>query len=262
MYSESPLVDGDRLIATPGGSQSGMVALDRLTGKEIWRASVPRVGSAGADGAGYSSIVISNGGGVKQYVQLMGRGLVSIRASDGWFMWGYNRVANGTANISTPIAKDDFVFASTGYDTGAALLQLTAAPEGRVTATEKYFLDGRTLQNHHGGFVLIDGVVYGGHGQNNGFPFAMDLATGRMLWERARGAGAGSAAVTAADGRLYFRYQDGTMALIGADPKAYQLISSFPIPSVRNPSWSHPVIADGRLYLREQDALHVYSIKR
>jgi outer membrane protein assembly factor BamB len=262
MFAESPLVDGDRLLVTPGASNAAIVALDKRTGKDIWRAAVPRIGSNGADGAGYSSIVISNGGGVKQYIQLMGRGIVSIRASDGWFMWGYNRVANDIANISTPVVKDDFVFASTGYDTGAALLQLAAAPEGRVTATEKYFLDGRTLQNHHGGFVLIDGVVYGGHGQSNGFPFAMDLATGRMLWERARGAGSGSAAVTAADGRLYFRYQDGTMALIGANPKAYQLISSFPIPSVRNPSWSHPVIADGRLYLREQDALHVYSIKR
>ena len=80
----------------------------------------------GADGAGYSSIVISNGGGVKQYVQLMGRGLVGIRASDGWFMWGYNSVANDVANIATPIVKDDFVFASTGYDTGVG-----AAAAGR-----------------------------------------------------------------------------------------------------------------------------------
>jgi outer membrane protein assembly factor BamB len=262
MFAESPLVDGDRLVVTPGGPKAAIVALEKRTGKDIWRAAVPRIGSAGADGAGYSSIVISNGGGVKQYVQLMGRGVVSIRAADGWFMWGYNKVANDVANIATPIVKDDFVFASTGYSTGAALLQLASDGKGGVTATEKYFLQANVLQNHHGGFVLINGVVYGGNGHNNGFPFALDLASGRMLWDRARGAGTGSAAVTAADGHLYFRYQDGTMALISADPKQYALKSTFAIPNVRNPSWSHPVIADGRLYLREQDELFAYAIKR
>ncbi len=263
MFSESPLVDGDRVIVTPGGRTAAMVALDKLTGKDVWRATVPSIGSAGSDGAGYSSIVISNGGGVKQYVQLMGRGLVGIRAADGVFLWGYNRVANGTANISTPVVKDDFVFGSTSYGTGAALVQLSPDGAGKVKATEKYFLDGNTFQNHHGGFVLIDGVVYGGHGQNNGFPVAIDMLTGRMLWTRVRGAGTGSAAVTAADGRLYFRYEDGTMALIAANPAEYQLISTFKIPnSGRLPSWSHPVISDGKLYLREQDFLNVYSIRR
>lgn len=262
MFAESPLVDGDRVIVTPGGSRAAMVALDKLTGRDIWRATVPSIGSRGADGAGYSSIVISNGGGVKQYVQLVGRGLVSIRAADGWFMWGYNRVANDIANISTPIVKDDYVFDSTGYDTGSGLVQLAGDGNGRVNASEKYFLSSSVLQNHHGGFVLLDGVLYGGHGQSNGFPVALEMTTGKMLWERVRGAGSGSAAVSAADGRLYFRYQDGTMALIAANPRQYQLISSFKIPNVRNPSWAHPVIADGKLYLREQDSLYVYNVKR
>jgi outer membrane protein assembly factor BamB len=257
MYSESPLVDGDRVVVTPGGARAAIVAMDKTTGREIWRAAIPNGG-----GAGYSSIVISSGGGVKQYVQLMGRGLVSVRASDGWYMWGYERVANGTANISTPVVRDNLVFASTGYGTGSVLLELAAAPDGRVAARERYFLDGNELQNHHGGFVLIDGYVYGGHGQSNGFPFALELESGRMMWTRARGAGTGSAAVTAADGHLYFRYQDGTMALIEANPRAYRLKSSFDIPGVRNPSWSHPVIASGRLYLREQDSLHVYDVTR
>ena len=262
MFAESPLVDGDRVVVTPGGSKAAMVALDKLTGKDIWRASFGSIGSNGADGAGYSSIVISNGGGVKQYVQLMGRGLVSIRASDGWFMWGVNSVANDVANIATPVVSGDYVFASTGYGTGSVLVQLAADGTGRVNATEKYFLAARTLENHHGGFVLIDGVVYGGNGHNNGFPFALDLVSGKMLWDRARGAGTGSAAVTAADGHLYFRYQNGVMALIAANPKQYQLKSSFEIPSVTHPSWSHPVVTGGRLYLREQDALYAYNIKR
>ena len=262
MFSESPLVDGDRVIVTPGGAKAAMVALDKATGKDIWRAAFGSIGRNGADGAGYSSIVISNGGGVKQYVQLMGKGLVSIRASDGWFMWGNNRVANNIANIATPVVTGDYVFASTGYDTGSVLVQLANDGTGRVNATEKYFLDGGTLQNHHGGFVLIDGVVYGGHGQRNGFPFALDLVSGKMLWDRARGAGTGSAAVTAADGHLYFRYESGTMALIAINPKQYQLKSAFQIPNVSHPSWSHPVVTGGRLYLREQDALYAHNITR
>jgi hypothetical protein len=131
-----------------------------------------------------------------------------------------------------------------------------------VQARERYFLGPGTLQNHHGGFVLIDGYLYGGHGHNNGFPVAVQLTTGKNAWAQVRGAGSGSAAVTAAEGLLYFRYESGTMALIEANPKAYTLRSTFPIPGARNPSWSHPVITGGRLYLREQEALHVYNIKR
>jgi outer membrane protein assembly factor BamB len=261
-YSESPLLDGDRVVVTPGGPRAALVALDKLTGKEIWRAATPSLGEQGADGAGYSSIVISNGGGVKQYVQLMGRGLVGVRAADGVFLWNYNRVANNVANISTPIVQGDFVFASTSYDTGSVLLELSAAGKGRVRARERYFLDPGTLQNHHGGFVLIDGHLYGGHGHNNGFPVAVELATGENAWERTRGAGGGSAAVTAAEGRLYFRYESGTMALIEATPSRYTLRGTFQIPGVTNPSWAHPVVTGGRLYLREQDALHVYNIRR
>ena len=262
MFSESPLIDGDRVVVTPGGPQSGMVALDRLTGKEIWRTTVPRVGSAGADGAGYSSIVISNGAGIKQYVQLMGRGVIGVRASDGAYLWGYNRVANDVANITTPLVRGNYVFASSGYGTGSVMLTLAAAPDNRVQATEKYFLDGGTLQNHHGGFVLLNGFIYGGHGQSNGIPVCLEVETGRLTWTRARGAGSGSAAVTAADGHLYFRYQNGTVALIEANPKEYILKSTFEIPNVQHPSWSHPVVTAGRLYLREQGELHVYTVRK
>ena len=264
MFAESPLVDGDRIVVTPGGSRAGLVALNKRTGADIWRAAVPGLGSAGADGAAYSSVVISNGGGVKQYIQLMGRGVVSVRASDGVFMWGYNRIANSVANIPTPIVSGNLIFASTGYgDGGSAILEVTPAANGRVSVTERQYFSSGQLQVHHGGFVLIDGVIYGGHGHNNGFPFALELATGQRLWDRnVRGAGSGSAAVAAADRHLYFRYQNGTMALIAANPKQYELVSSFEIPSVRNPSWSHPVITGGRLYLREQDALYAYAIQR
>ncbi len=262
-FAESPLVDQDRVVITPGSRRAAMVAFDKVTGKELWRASMPSIGSNGLDSPDYSSIVISNGGGVKQYVRLMGRGVISVRANDGWFLWGYNNVANSVANISTPIIKDNLVFASTGYQTGAALLELSAAPEGRVTMRERHFLESRIFQNHHGGMVLIGDHVYAGHGHNRGTPIAIELATGRVAWGgNVRNAGEGSAAVMAADGHLYFRYQNGVMMLIEATPTAYREKGQFLIPNVRNPSWSHPVVTGGRLYLREQDTLNVYDVKR
>lgn len=262
-FSESPLVDGDRVVITPGSRRAAMVAMNKMTGEEIWRAAMPSLGSNGLDGPDYSSVVISNGGGVKQYVRLMGRGVLSVRASDGWVLWGYNDVANNVANISTPVIKDNLVFASTGYQTGAALLELSAAPENRVTARERYFLQSRVFQNHHGGMVLIGEHVYAGHGHNRGTPICLELSTGRVAWGGdIRNAGEGSAAVTAADGHVYFRYQNGVMMLIEATPTAYREKGQFQIPNVRNPSWSHPVVAGGRLYLREQDVLHVYDVRR
>jgi len=260
-FSESPLVDGDRVIVTPGGRDAIMVALDKRTGKDVWRARLGSFQSRGPEGAGYSSVVISNGGGVKQYVQLTGRGVISVRANDGWFMWGYGGVANNVANISTPIVSGDFVFASTGYGTGSALLKITRDGD-RTAAEEVYFLDPGTFQNHHGNMVLVGSHVYAGHGHNNGFPIAIELATGTVAWGgRLRNAGQGSAAVSYADGNLYFRYQNGVMMLIEATPEAYREKGRFTIPNVRHPSWSHPVIVNGRLYLREQDNLYVYDVK-
>jgi outer membrane protein assembly factor BamB len=264
-WSESPTVDGDRLIVTPGMPDSLMVALDKKTGKEIWRAKASDLGPKGRDGAGYSAVVISNGGGVKQYVQLTGRGVVGVRASDGKFLWSYNRVANDVANIATPIIKGDYVFASTGYQTGSALLKLAKAGDG-VNAQEVYFLDGKTLQNHHGGLVLIGDHIYGGHGHNRGNPICVEMTTGKVVWggegSSVQAPGTGSAAVTAADGHLYFRYQNGKMALIEATPQGYKEKGTFAIPDVNRPSWAHPVVLNGKLYLREQDNLYVYNVRK
>ena len=121
-YSESPLVDGDLVLCTPGGDDAMIVALDKKSGKEVWKCAMPSIGDNGKDGAAYSSIIISNGAGVKQYVSLVGHGLISVRASDGKFLWGYNKVANGVANIPTAVAEGDFVFASSGYGTGSCLV--------------------------------------------------------------------------------------------------------------------------------------------
>lgn len=261
-YSESPLVDGDRLICTPGAKDAVVVALDKKTGATIWKSAMPDdIGKRGRDGAGYSSIVISEAAGVKQYVQLTGRGVISIDAADGTQLWSYNRIANGTANIPTPLVKGDFVFCSTGYGTGSALLQVKR--EGnRLIAEEKYFLDAKKMQNHHGGMILYGDHIYCGHGHNNGFPLCIEFATGEEVWSGGRGPGSGSAAILLADGHLYFRYEDGTMALIEATPEEYRLKGSFKLATTNGKSWPHPVIVDGLLYARDQNALLCYDVRQ
>lgn len=260
-WSESPLVDGDRLVVSPGVAGAGLVALDKLTGREQWRAALPAAGPKGRDGAAYASIVISQGAGVKQYVQLLGRGLVGVRASDGRVLWAYNRVANDVANIPTPVVDGDHVFASTGYQAGGVLLKLERQGEG-VAAREVYFLDAPRFQNHLGGFVLVDGHVYAGHGHNRGFPICLELASGRVVWGGdIRNDGSGSAALAQADGHLYMRYQNGLVLLVEATPAGYREKGRLTIPDVRAPSWPAPVISGGRLYLREQDSLHVYELR-
>jgi outer membrane protein assembly factor BamB len=259
-FSESPLVDGNRVIVTPGAKDAAMVALDRKDGSEIWRTKIPELGEAGVDGAAYSSVVISQAGGVKQYVQLIGRGAIGVAAADGRFLWGYNRVANDVANIPTPIIDGDSVFVSTGYGTGAALLRLHKEGDG-FRAEEVYFLEGETLQNHHGGLILHEGYVYTGTGHNKGFPISVEMATGKIAWGPERNEGRDSAAIAYADGRIYFRYQDGLMILVEATPEGYREHGSFAIPDVEKPSWPHPVISGGKLYLREQDTLYAYDIR-
>jgi len=262
-YSESPLVDGDRLIVTPGATDAALAALDKRTGELIWKSALPpNPGPAGKDGAAYSSIVIGNGGGVKQYVQLVGRGVIGVEAETGRFLWGYNRVANTTANVPTPIVSGDLVFCSSGYDDGgSALLRLTGN-RGQVAMQEVWYKTNRELQNHHGGMILVGDHVYMGHGHNNGFPVCFDLKTGRDLWRPGRGPGSGSAAVVCADGHLYFRYENGTMALIEANPRKYELKGNFDIAINNGKSWAHPVVFNGRLYLRDQDEMICYDIRQ
>ena len=260
-FSESPVVDGDHVLCTPGSPNAMIVCLDKKTGDEVWRSAVPDSGEKGKPGAGYSAIAISEGAGVKQYVQLIGRGLIGVRASDGKLLWSYNKIANGTADIPTPIVHGDYVFGSTGYgDGGSALLKLVRKDDG-VEAEEKYYRPANELQNHHGGMVLVGDHLYFGHGHNNGFPICVDMLSGDVKWGgKTRGPGNGSAAITFVDGHLIFRYQNGEVALIEATPSEYKLKGHFkPEVQIRE-SWAHPVVCAGKLYLREQDTLMCYSL--
>ena len=261
-WSESPTIDGDKLIVTPGGDDAGIVALDKKTGSEIWRSKVSFEGTNGKDGAAYSSIMVSMGAGRKQYVTIMGRGCVGVDAETGKFLWSYNKIANPTANIPTPIVRDDYVFCTTGYQAGGAALLKLVKDGDAVKAEEVWYKPAKELQNHHGGVILTGDHLYFGNGHNKGFPICVEFLTGKTVWDGGRGPGSGSAAVTAADGQLYFRYQDATMALIELSPAGYKLNGTFKIPDSENPSWQHPVVVGGKLYLREQDNLFVYDVKK
>ena len=250
-YSESPLVDGDRLIVTPGGDDAMMVALDKKTGKEIWKCP-----QKDCRGAGHSSIVISKVGNRKVYVQTTASGAVGIDAASGKLLWSYP-IDQTTAVIPTPIIRGDLVFFSAGYRRGGALLKQVATADG-VKMEEIYGLK-QELANKHGGVVLIGDHIYG-DSDDQGIPFCAELMTGKIVWKE-RATGKGSIAVVAADGHVYLRFQDGILALVRADPAGFKEVSTFKIPdSDARPSWAHPVILDGKLYLREQDAILCYDI--
>jgi outer membrane protein assembly factor BamB len=256
-FSESVLVDGDKVIGTPGADNAALVALDAANGKVIWKAAIPDCG-----GAGYSSVMPVEANGVRMYVTVLGQKVVGVAAKDGKLVWEGERPCGGTANIPTVIVKDNRVLASTGYTDGGTTLYEISNTRSGWTARQVWDLPANVARNHHGGMVRVGDYVYFGHGQNAGKPICLEFATGRVAWKAGRGPAEGSAAVVYADGRLIFRYDDGTVALIEASPKAYRLVSSFKQPD-RSPAnaWAHPVIANGKLYLRDQDVLLCYDLK-
>lgn len=258
-FSESPLVDGDRLICTPGGPEAMMVALNKRTGDVLWKCAMPAFGDKGADGCGYSSAVVAEICGVRQYVQLVGRGVIGVEAATGRFLWGYNAVANTVANITSPIVRGDYVFATTAYNTGSALLRISRDGDA-FRAEEVYFIKSRDFQNHHGGVVLLGDYIYGGHGPNRGDPACVDLRTGEVVWKE-RAPARGSAGVLYADGHLVYRYDRGAVLLIEATPEAMKIKGRFEAPEADGPAWPHPVIHDGKLYLRHDNSLFAYEIR-
>ncbi len=252
-YSESVTIDGDRLICTPGGDKATLAALNKLTGKVRWTCRVPD-----DRGAGHSSVVIATVGRRKVYVQTTAGGAFGVDAASGKLLWTYP-IDKTTAVIPTPIVRDDLVFFAAGYKRGGALLKQVPAAGGGVTVEEVYPLN-TDLANKHGGIVVVGDHLYGAS-EESPILFCAELMTGKIVWKK-RGSGKGSAAIVAADGHLYVRYADGTLALVKADPAAYQEVAAFKIPgSGDRPSWSHATILDGRLYLREGDKLLCYDIR-
>jgi len=290
-YRESPLVDGDKLICTPGGEDAMLVALDKVTGRTIWKSKMPdspagesvgadggtggggrrggfgggRGGFGGSRGAGaaYASAIAIDFDGQRQYVQLISNALVGFAASDGKFLWRYDKPANRMAiNCSTPLFHDGMVFASSAYGAGGGLVKLSKDANGGVKAEEVYATTD--MQNHHGGMILLDGYLYGATGGNEGGALAcLDFKTGKVLWDQRESAGRrAKGSVALADGRLYYRMENGTMLLIEPNPKQYIERGRFDQPDrSEQPAWPHPVIANSKLYLRDQDVLFCYDVK-
>jgi len=243
--SESPLVDGDRVIVTPGAKGASVVALDKITGKVLWQSQ--------SDPAGYSSPVAFDIGGVHRLVVFTGQGALGLDFKNGELQWRYDKVSNRTANIATPIVHGDQVFLSSDYGTGCALLKL-AVNGGAMSASEVYF--NREMRNHYSTSVLVNGYLYG---YSSAILTAMKFETGEVAW-RDRSVGKGS--VIYAEGRLYCRGENGVMGLVEATPGGYHEKGRLEIPKGDFPTWSTPVIANGKLYVREQDDLYCFNIKR
>jgi outer membrane protein assembly factor BamB len=252
-YCESPLVDGEHVIITPGGKEATMIALDKKTGDTVWKCPI----DIGSNQAGYSSIVIAKVGGVRQYVQLLDGGLVGV-STDGKQLWKYEKLGPNTANIPTPVVLKDEVLGVAGYGKGGALLKLK--PNGNeIDAEEIYFK--HDLTNKHGGVLVVGDYIYGDT-DDQGKPFCAEVKTGKIVWKRKGndGQGRGSASVTYADGRLYFHYDNGVVALVEASPEGYKETGSFKV-ETDGPAWAHPVVSGGRLYLREGDSLYCYDVR-
>jgi outer membrane protein assembly factor BamB len=251
-YAESPLIDGDVVVATPGGSQATIVALNKKTGAVIWKSPVP-----GGDAAGYASAIVVEAAGRKQYVQFLDKGVVGVDAKTGQFLWRYEQTSKGPANIPTPVARDGYVYSANARRFGGGLVQLTATNDG-VVAKEIYF--ERDVPHTLGGQVLLGEYIYGTNAKGM---VAAEFATGKIRWQ-AESVGPG--AVLYADGRLYVHGENGDVALVEANPEAYREKGRFTPPdqpkhSPREMAWAHPVVANGRLYIRDLGTLWCYDVK-
>jgi len=248
-FSESPLVDGDKVVVTPGGPQGAIVALKKDTGALIWQTK------GFTDPAHYSSMIVGEIGGVRQYIQLTPANVVGV-AADGKVLWQAERKGK-TAVIPTPVYKDGFVYVTSGYGVGCNLFKVTAEG-GKFSATQVY--EKKPIDNHTGGVIEVGGMIYG-HSDKGGWT-CQDMKIGDIKWQDGK---FGKGSISYADGMFILRQEDkakGTVALIEASPEGYKEHGRFDQPNLSGKNtWPHPVIADGKLYLRDQDTLLCYDIK-
>jgi outer membrane protein assembly factor BamB len=257
-YSESVLIDGDKLICSPGGKTATLVALNKKDGSLIWKCAVPE-----GDQAGYASAIAVDVGGSRQYVQFLAKGVVGVDAKTGKFLWRYDETKDPAANIPTPVFHDDSVFTSTSRN-GTGLTRIKVGKDA-VTSEQVYY--NKTALNSIGGVVRLGDHVYGTNAR--GQLICMDFKTGKVKWQHAC---VGAAALCYADGMLYVRGQGGSgfgketakpdVALVKASPDGYEEKGRFVQPDHGNrPAWPHPVVANGRLYLRDGNVLLCYDVK-
>jgi outer membrane protein assembly factor BamB len=256
-YSESPLIDGNLVVCTPGGSQGTLVALDKNTGALVWACK------EWTDDAGYSSPIIAEVGGIRQYIQQSAKGVAGVAAKDGKLLWKINNAAYRTAVIPTPIFSDNMVYVTNGYNGGCMGIMLSKEGEG-IKAENVYA--NRNMDNQHGGVVLINGKLYGY--TETQYWVCQDFKTGEIVWrERPDGVRKGSV-IAVNDRLLCFDMQNGTLAVAAASPDGWKEFGRMTIPertkisTQDNQLWTHPVVANGKLYLRDHDLLFCFDLKK
>ena len=242
--SESPLVLSDRNLVNPGAPGASIVALKKTDGSLIWKSQ--------RDEAGYASAILQDVGNIHQAVYFTGQRALGVDVESGKLLWSYDKVANNTANIATPIVRGNRVFLSSAYGTGAALLEMTPSGGG-VSAREVYF--SHEMRNHHASSVLIGDYLYG---FSDSILTAMQFDTGKVAW-RDRSVGKGS--IVFADDRLYLFSENGVVGLAEANPTGYREHGRFEIATGRLPTWSHPVVSGGKLFIRDQDTIFAYDVR-
>ena len=250
-YSESPLVDGEAVICTPGGPDATMLALNKNTGELIWKCAV-----AGGEQAAYTSALVIEVGGVRQYVQMLQKGLVGIEAKTGKLLWRYDRTAKGSpAVIPTPVVDGDFIYSAAGRSGGGGV---RLKVNGGTFETEQLYFSPK-LPTSVGGVLKVGEYLYG---TSAGALLCLEFKTGNVKWDDRS---IGAAALCYADGRLYLHGENGEVALLEATPEAYREKGRFkPVDQPDRGSskaWAYPIIADGRLYIRDLGTLWCYDVK-
>ena len=240
--SESPLVIGEKLLVNAGGPEASVIALNKKDGSLIWKSQ--------SDAAGYSSAMPVQIGSTTQVVFFTHQRALGVDLKDGRLLWQYQKASNDVANVATPVVKGNRVFISSDYGTGAGLVEIKA--DG--TAQEVYFT--KEMKNHHSSSILVGDYLYG---FSSGILTAMKFDTGEVAW-RDRSVGKGS--LVYADGNLYAFSENGVVGLVEATPTGYKEKGRFRIQQESLPTWTHPVIAGGRLYLRDQNTIYAYDVRQ
>jgi outer membrane protein assembly factor BamB len=263
-YSESPLIDGDKLICCPGGEDGTVAAFDKRTGKLLWRS--PGL----TENASYASPVVAEVGGVRQYVVMTNAHAAGVAAGDGKLLWKEAVGVNGTAVIPTPVVRDNLVFVTCGYlSRGGTCGLIRLTPDGQGGLKSEVVYENTNLGNHHGGVVLVGDHLYGyaeadrGRDVRGGWT-CLELKTGKAVWSSNK---LEKGAITYADGKLYcYGESSGTLVVVDASPEGWKEAGRFTIPRKsslskdRGQIWTHPVVANGRLYLRDRELLFCYDV--
>ena len=239
-YTESPLVLGKALIVTPGGGKGAIAALDKKTGQVIWQSKEVRTPAA------YSSCIFATIGGQKQIINGLAKRLVSVDAETGKYLWDYTEPCP-EIYITMPIEHDGMVFATADYNKGSGVVKVT--PQG----AEQVWYD-KSFGNHHGGVVLVGEYLYGFFDDMR----CVEMKTGKVVWQN-RSVGKGS--LTYADGHFYCLGENHVAALVEATPDGYKETGRFKVTGSKRPSWPHPVVVGGRLFIRDQDTLNCWDVK-